>query len=129
MLARKNIQYFGRRDDLPSDAFPHPRARQPIEGRWVRCDRLTRDLEPLLEHPQGTLSRRASTVIDAAGRIVRVDRAPEMRGGSLILATGTSPRPRPDADRPTRLVNLAYLGGVTLTIGMVTLGIGRLRAT
>jgi len=36
---------------------------------------------------------------------------------------------RPDAERPSRLVNLAYLGGVTLTIGMVTLGIGLLRAT
>jgi hypothetical protein len=36
---------------------------------------------------------------------------------------------RPDAERPNRLVNLAYLGGVTLTIGMVTLGIGLLRAT
>jgi hypothetical protein len=36
---------------------------------------------------------------------------------------------RPDAERPNRLVNLAYVGGVILTIGMVTLGIGLLRAT
>jgi hypothetical protein len=35
---------------------------------------------------------------------------------------------RPDADRPSRLVNVAYLGAVTLTIGMLTLGIGLLRA-
>jgi hypothetical protein len=35
---------------------------------------------------------------------------------------------RPDADRPNRLVNLAYLGGVVLTVGMLTLGIGLLRA-
>ncbi len=36
---------------------------------------------------------------------------------------------RPDAERPNRLVNLAYLGAVALTIGMLTLGIGLLRAT
>ncbi len=35
---------------------------------------------------------------------------------------------RPDAERPNRLVNLAYLGGVSLSIGMLTLGIGLLRA-
>jgi hypothetical protein len=35
---------------------------------------------------------------------------------------------RPDAERPTRLVNLAYLGAITLSVGMVTLGIGLLRA-
>ena len=36
---------------------------------------------------------------------------------------------RPDADRRNRLVNLAYLGAVALTLGMLTLGIGLLRAT
>jgi hypothetical protein len=35
---------------------------------------------------------------------------------------------RPDADRPSRLVNLAYLGAVILSVGMLTLGIGLLRA-
>ena len=35
----------------------------------------------------------------------------------------------PDAERPNRLVNLAYLGGVVLTLGMLTLGIGLLRAS
>ncbi|HWC69480.1 MAG TPA: hypothetical protein VG478_15535 [Acidimicrobiales bacterium] len=35
---------------------------------------------------------------------------------------------RPDAERPNRLVNLAYLGAVSLTIGMLTLGIGLVRA-
>ena len=35
---------------------------------------------------------------------------------------------RADADRPTRLVNLAYLGAITLTVGMITLGVGLLRA-
>jgi hypothetical protein len=35
---------------------------------------------------------------------------------------------RPDAERPTPLVNLAYVGAVTLTIGMLTLGVGLLRA-
>jgi hypothetical protein len=35
---------------------------------------------------------------------------------------------RADADRPTRLVNLAYLGAIALTIGTVTLGVGLLRA-
>ncbi len=33
-----------------------------------------------------------------------------------------------DAERPNRLVNLAYLGALTLTVGMITLGIGLLRA-
>lgn len=36
---------------------------------------------------------------------------------------------RPDAERPNRLVNLAYLGGASLIIGMLTLGVGLLRAT
>ena len=35
---------------------------------------------------------------------------------------------RPKTERPNRLVNLAYLGGVSLSIGMLTLGIGLLRA-
>jgi hypothetical protein len=35
---------------------------------------------------------------------------------------------RPSAERPNWLVNLAYLGGVVLTVGMLTLGIGLLRA-
>lgn len=34
---------------------------------------------------------------------------------------------RPSADRPNRLVNLAYLGAASLTVGMLTLGIGLLR--
>ena len=35
---------------------------------------------------------------------------------------------RPDAQRPTRLVNLAYLGAVSLALGTFTLGVGLLRA-
>jgi hypothetical protein len=35
---------------------------------------------------------------------------------------------RPGAERPTGLVNLAYLGAIVLTVGMLTLGIGLLRA-
>jgi hypothetical protein len=35
---------------------------------------------------------------------------------------------RADAERPTRLVNLAYLGAISLSVGMLTLGIGLLRA-
>jgi hypothetical protein len=35
---------------------------------------------------------------------------------------------RPEAERPTRLVNLAYVGAVSLSVGMLTLGIGLLRA-
>ena len=35
---------------------------------------------------------------------------------------------RPEAERPNRLVNLAYLGAISLTIGTFTLGIGLLRA-
>jgi hypothetical protein len=36
---------------------------------------------------------------------------------------------RPDAERPNRLVNLAYVGAVVLTAGMVTLGVGLIRAS
>ena len=35
---------------------------------------------------------------------------------------------RPEAERPNRLVNLAYLGAISLTIGTFTLGVGLLRA-
>ena len=35
---------------------------------------------------------------------------------------------RPDAESPNRLINLAYVGGGVLTVGMLTLGIGLLRA-
>jgi hypothetical protein len=35
---------------------------------------------------------------------------------------------RPDSERPNRLVNLAYLGAVCLTVGTLTLGVGLLRA-
>ncbi len=35
---------------------------------------------------------------------------------------------RTDAERPTSVVNLAYLGAFSLTVGMLTLGIGLLRA-
>lgn len=34
----------------------------------------------------------------------------------------------PDAERPNRLITLAYLGAITLTVGMLTLGVGLLRA-
>src|SRR5262245_7639581 len=34
---------------------------------------------------------------------------------------------RTDAKRPNRLVNLAYLGAISLSVGMLTLGIGLLR--
>ena len=34
----------------------------------------------------------------------------------------------PSAERPNRLVNLAYVGGVSLAAGMVVLGVGLLRA-
>lgn len=36
---------------------------------------------------------------------------------------------RPDAERPNRLVNLAYLGGASLATGTLVLGIGLLAAT
>lgn len=35
---------------------------------------------------------------------------------------------RPHADRPNRLVNLAYVGGLSLALGTFTLGVGLLRA-
>jgi hypothetical protein len=35
---------------------------------------------------------------------------------------------RPEVQRPNRLVNLAYVGAVSLVVGMLTLGIGLLQA-
>jgi len=35
---------------------------------------------------------------------------------------------RPGTERPNRLINLAYLGAVVLSVGMLTLGIGLLQA-
>jgi hypothetical protein len=35
---------------------------------------------------------------------------------------------RPDAERPNGLINLVYLGGLSLAVATVTLGIGLLRA-
>jgi hypothetical protein len=34
---------------------------------------------------------------------------------------------RPDAERPNGLINLAYVGGVSVSVGTLTLGIGLLR--
>lgn len=34
---------------------------------------------------------------------------------------------KPDAERPNRLINLAYLGAVSVSVGMLTLGIGLLQ--
>lgn len=34
---------------------------------------------------------------------------------------------KPDVDRPTPIINLAYLGAISLTAGMITLGVGLLR--
>lgn len=36
---------------------------------------------------------------------------------------------RPDVERPSRLINLAYVGGASLAVGSLLLGIGLLRAT
>ena len=35
---------------------------------------------------------------------------------------------KPDADQPSPIINLAYLGALSLTVGMVTLGVGLLQA-
>jgi hypothetical protein len=35
---------------------------------------------------------------------------------------------RPEAQRPSRLINLAYVGAVSLTAGTLTLGVGLIRA-
>lgn len=34
---------------------------------------------------------------------------------------------KPDAERPNGLINLAYLGAVTVSVGMLTLGVGLLQ--
>ncbi len=36
---------------------------------------------------------------------------------------------RPGLERPNRLINLAYLGGVSLAVGTLVLGVGLLRVT
>lgn len=36
---------------------------------------------------------------------------------------------RPDVEQPSRLINLAYLGGASLAAGTLVLGVGLLRAT
>lgn len=35
---------------------------------------------------------------------------------------------KPDVERPNKLINAAYVGGLSLTLGTVTLGVGLLRA-
>lgn len=36
---------------------------------------------------------------------------------------------RPNFDRPNKLINLAYVGGVSLALGFIVLGVGLLQAT
>lgn len=35
---------------------------------------------------------------------------------------------RPDVEHPNKLINLAYLGAASVTVGVITLGVGLLRA-
>jgi dihydrolipoamide dehydrogenase len=61
-------------------------------------DRLTRGLESLLKQRKVTVVAGRGTVIDADARHLRVSDGTELKGGSLILATGSQPRPLPGAD-------------------------------
>jgi dihydrolipoamide dehydrogenase len=61
-------------------------------------DRLTRGLESLLKQRKVTVVAGRGTIIDADARHLRVSDGTELTGGSLILATGSQPRPLPGAD-------------------------------
>ena len=61
-------------------------------------DRLTRGLESLLKQRKVTVVAGRGTIIDADARHLRVSDGTELKGGSLILATGSQPRPLPGAD-------------------------------
>ena len=61
-------------------------------------DRLTRGLESLLKQRKVTVVAGRGTIIDADARHLRVSDGTELKGGSLILATGSQPRPLPGTD-------------------------------
>jgi dihydrolipoamide dehydrogenase len=61
-------------------------------------DRLTRGLESLLKQRKVTIVPGRGTLIDAQARHLRVSDGTELKGGALIIATGSRPRPLPGAD-------------------------------
>ena len=62
------------------------------ERKQQVVDRLTKGLESLLKGRKVTVIPGTGTIIDAAARHVRVSDGSELKGGALILATGSSPR-------------------------------------
>lgn len=58
-------------------------------------DRLTKGLESLLKGRKVTVVPGTGSVLDAAGRLVRVSDGSELQGDALILATGSWPRSLP----------------------------------
>jgi dihydrolipoamide dehydrogenase len=61
-------------------------------------DRLTRGLESLLKQRKVTTVHGRGTLIDAGARHIRVSDGTELKGGALILATGSRPRALPGID-------------------------------
>src|SRR6202022_3960669 len=61
-------------------------------------DRLPRGLESLLKQRKVTIVPGRGTLIDAQARHLRVSDGTELKGGALIIATGSRPRPLPGAD-------------------------------
>jgi len=58
-------------------------------------DRLTKGLESLLKGRKVTVVPGTGSVLDAAGRLIRVSDGSELQGDALILATGSWPRSLP----------------------------------
>ena len=109
-------------------------------------DRIAMDVERVAKGVPGTVSTYAERPIGGRYVDVDIDRRAAARYGLNVADVQQVVRTaipvaalllpiafflsiaRPDAERPNRLINLAYVGAVTLTIGMLTLGIGLLRA-
>ncbi len=68
------------------------------ERKQQVVDKLTKGLESLLKGRKVTVIPGTGTIIDAAARHVRVSDGSELKGGALILATGSSPRSLPGLD-------------------------------
>ena len=71
------------------------------ERKQQVVDRLTKGLESLLKGRKVTVIPGTGTIIDAAARHVRVSDGSELKGGALILATGSLPRSLPGLEFDT----------------------------
>ena len=96
----------------------------PLRAHVARRSRpRRRTLAALAGHH---LPRRSARLADGWKQLVRIT----IPAAALLLPIAFFLSiVRREAERPSRLVNLAYLGAISLTIGTFTLGIGLLRAT